>query len=136
MSHQPSTRDQLHDRAARIYDRAIAPQDQDADQDSENFTRDPLGNVVRKGALKDRLGEATVPERGGEEGILEKVCSYIPGLDKSQQQNNSERCETEKREWKEEERIKRPENDVQVEAFLREQYNSRSAEGMPNPDRK
>lgn len=72
MSHQPSTRDQLHDRAARIYDRAIAPQDQDADQDSENFTRDPLGNVVRKGALKDRLGEATVPERGGEEGILEK----------------------------------------------------------------
>jgi hypothetical protein len=72
MSHQPSTRDQLHDRAARIYDRAIAPQDQDADQDSENFTRDPLGNVVRKGALKDRLGAATVPERGEEEGILEK----------------------------------------------------------------
>jgi hypothetical protein len=68
--------------------------------------------------------------------MIKEVCSYIPGLDKSQQQNHSERCEPEKREWKEDERIKRPENDVQVEAFLREQYNSRSAEGMPNPDRK
>jgi len=141
MSHQPSTTDNIKSTANSAYETVTntvapaAPGEYDPDKDKANFKKDAHGNTVKKGDLKDKLNESALGgSPGREESFVEKVCSYIPGVSKLQQavfeQGDAEVA------TKLEGPPTRPDHDVQVEEFLRNQYLSKSGDGMPNPDAK
>jgi len=84
MSSQPSTLDQVKDKASNAYEsvsNTISSTEQKAnpaehyneDKDPANFTKDFPGNVVKKGDFKDKLNEAAVggPEEP-KESFVEK----------------------------------------------------------------
>jgi len=123
--------------AANTVAQKLQPDDPnyDADKDPANFKKDALGNVHKKGDYKDQLNTAAFPETETEktEGLLEKVAAYIPGLGTSEP-NEAEKGD-ELKEGGSGGPPNRPDHDEQVEQFLREQYHSRSGDGMPDPDK-
>ncbi|TVY33171.1 hypothetical protein LSUB1_G008390 [Lachnellula subtilissima] len=141
MSHQPSTTEQLKNTATSTYNDVtskIAPEEKkpgyDPDKDTRNFKKDEHGNTVKKGDYKDKLNEAAMGRETNEEGLVEKVCSYIPGVSTLQQAAFEQGPPTE--ETKNSGPPNRPDHDVQVEEFLRKQYHSKSGDGMPDLDKR
>ncbi|KAG9235109.1 hypothetical protein BJ875DRAFT_459992 [Amylocarpus encephaloides] len=138
MSSQPSTIDDLKNTAAAAADKvsnslSASDPNYDENKDKNNFSRDTEGNVFKKGDYKHQLNEAA---HGGpkkpEESYVEKVMSRIPGVRSIQQHTlnqGSASTDAAKRGPPD-----RPNNDVQVEEFLRKQYHSKSGDVMPNPD--
>ncbi|TVY36329.1 hypothetical protein LOCC1_G007916 [Lachnellula occidentalis] len=140
MSHQPSTTSQLKNTASSTYHTVaskITPDDKkpgyDPNKDTRNFTKDAHGNTVKKGDYKDKLNEAAMGRDTNEVGLVEKVCSYIPGVSTLQQAAFEQGPP--KEENKDSGPPNRPDHDVQVEEFLRKQYRSKSGDGMPDLDK-
>ncbi|KAG4425906.1 hypothetical protein IFR04_000850 [Cadophora malorum] len=142
MSHQPSTVESIKDTANIAYESIATtsrPRQQNGDydpkQDKANFKKDTHGNTVEKGGLKDKLDEAATGGPGPkQESYIQKVAAYIPGMNKLQQSASHDQGGEEAK--KPSGPPKRPDHDVQVERFLRDQYHSRSGDGMPDPSSK
>jgi hypothetical protein len=66
--------------------------------------------------------------------LISKVCSYIPGIGALQHAISSKGTEGEEQDKKVDYEAppKRPEHDLQIEEFLKEQYKSHRGAGMPD----
>ncbi|TAQ87865.1 hypothetical protein B7494_g3829 [Chlorociboria aeruginascens] len=145
MSSQPNTTEKIKEFASNatntLADTISPPHKRpsyDASKDETNFEKDDHGNVYRKGDYKHQLSEAA---KGGpipqEASYMEKVSSYIPSVNSLQQSMFQKEPQVNAKDTKDDGRAPvRPDHDVQVEQFLRDQYHSRSGEGMPNPGKK
>jgi len=139
MSHQPSTIDTIKDSAASAYEtvtkKFTAQEPSDPSQDPSNYAKDAHGNPFRKGDFKDQLNAAatgTKPkgEEGGD-GLVEKGVSALQeaAFEQGPEHSNSSSGNGSA---SDNGTPVRPDNDVQVEEFLRAQYkSSKTAKDMP-----
>jgi len=132
MSHQPSTTEQLKEKAQTAYDtiaRTVAPSSTEASGKDKSgaeakrreFTKDSQGQTCQRGDYQDQLSQAAESKSDlekDEDSLFGKVAAMIPGASKSQASVNEESPN------KDSGGIERPDNDVQVEEFLRKQYRS------------
>ncbi|KAL3423980.1 hypothetical protein PVAG01_05726 [Phlyctema vagabunda] len=118
MSSQPSTVDVARDAAANVIGNAAAAVSTESTKSSKpQITKDLQGQVCEKGSFKDQLSQASQghPEPK-ETTYLEKALSYIPGVEPA-------RAESQEQEPPNESRPPvRPDHDIQVEEFIRDQY--------------
>ncbi|TGO80966.1 hypothetical protein BPOR_1474g00020 [Botrytis porri] len=134
MSSQPSTVEQMKDKASSAYETVVNSVSAisedgvyDPDQDKNKVGKDAHGNKFRKGDFKDKLNQAACggqPEK--EESLTEKGVS---ALQKSTLEQGPDDTTVKGNEAP----PVRPQHDVPIEQFLRKQYHSRSGEGIPNP---
>jgi len=132
-------------------DRESRSRQQRNGEEERGLKEDYQGQECRKGDYKDQLNEAARGDspwnkyddrrgKGTEEGegggFVEKVYSYIPGTASSQASQQSpasaELGSTRRKVRDDGTPPTRPENDVQVEEFLRRQYKSKGGQGMEN----
>jgi hypothetical protein len=144
MSNQPSSSEALKSTAssaASTVSQTVTPGDPnyDPNKDKDNFTKDNFtkdvhGNTMKKGDYKDQLSAAAT---GGEPhqppSMAEKVLSYIPGMDSVFGEGGGKGEGGGGGEAKDG-LPSRPAHDVQVVQLLRKQYQSKSGDGMPDPD--
>ncbi|RDL41210.1 uncharacterized protein BP5553_01189 [Venustampulla echinocandica] len=139
MSHQPSTIDAIKATASSTYEtitNKFTAQDPppNPDKDPSNYAQDAHGNTFRKGDLKDQLNAAatgTKPEgQKSGDSLVEKGVTMLQEATFEQGPERNNNSSKNDRKSSTDAPPRRPDNDVQVEEFLRDQYKSKNSKDM------
>lgn len=140
MSDQPSKVDDIRSTAssaAHNIAETIGPSNSgDNSSKKKKVITDVQGTSCEKGSFRDQLNKVAregIREEQKGESLIEKAMSYIPGVSTSTPSGpeHDPKLESKDEDIHSEVVPKRPDHDLQVEEFLKEQYRSKNGPDMP-----